>query len=155
MEIKKCSHCKIFHPIDEFKFRPKRTHRFTQCYSCQKKLNAERYRKFKQSDPFHHRCVYIASAARREKLPFDLTREYLKSIWTGECAISGVSIALHGCRNTDNHSELDRIIPGLGYVKGNVVWLSRRFNRIKGGASLEELEQVVSFLKERLKKEYA
>jgi hypothetical protein len=45
----------------------------------------------------------------------------------------------------DASPELDRIVPSLGYVKGNVLVVSRRANRIKTDATVEELQQVASF----------
>lgn len=35
-----------------------------------------------------------------------------------------------------------------GYVKGNVHWISRRANRIKSDATVEELEKIISYMKD-------
>lgn len=35
--------------------------------------------------------------------------------------------------------HLDRIIPGLGYTKGNVIWVSRLANQIKSNATPGEI----------------
>lgn len=43
----------------------------------------------------------------------------------------------------DNSPSLDRIIPELGYVKGNIQVISFRANRIKCNASLEEIKTLV------------
>lgn len=43
--------------------------------------------------------------------------------------------------------SLDRIIPELGYVKGNVQVISYRANAIKWDSSLEELEKIVAYLR--------
>ncbi len=51
----------------------------------------------------------------------------------------------------DNCPSLDRLIPSKGYVKGNVVVLSMRANRIKSDATIEELELLVAFLKTKIK----
>lgn len=42
--------------------------------------------------------------------------------------------------------SLDKIIPALGYVPGNVMVISRRANAIKHDATLEELQTLVSNL---------
>jgi hypothetical protein len=55
-----------------------------------------------------------------------------KMIWGGETGV-------------ETSPSLDKIIPEKGYVKGNVVWVSRRANRIKSDASLKELEQLYKF----------
>lgn len=44
--------------------------------------------------------------------------------------------------------QLDRIEPAKGYVEGNVVWLSRRANNIKGNATRKELEAVLKWIRE-------
>ena len=41
--------------------------------------------------------------------------------------------------------SLDRIIPELGYVKGNVVIVSFKVNRVKNNSSLEELTKITNF----------
>ena len=43
--------------------------------------------------------------------------------------------------------SLDRIIPELGYVPGNVQVISNRANRIKYNATLEELEAVTDYVR--------
>ena len=42
---------------------------------------------------------------------------------------------------------IDKLIPSLGYTKGNVWVISRRANMIKSDATLEELELLVGNLK--------
>jgi hypothetical protein len=116
-------------------------------------VNRLRYHKLKETTPFRHKCFYIKSAARREQLSFDLTPDYLEDIWTGTCAISGQPIHLYNHRNDEWHAELDRTIPDKGYTQGNVAWTSRKFNRFKGNATIEELQQVIDYLS-RIRKEY-
>lgn len=43
--------------------------------------------------------------------------------------------------------SLDRIDPHKGYVKGNVAIICFRANRLKANATLEELEQLVNYIK--------
>lgn len=51
-------------------------------------------------------------------------------------------------KNKEAVAELDRLIPDKGYVKGNVHWISRRANRIKSDATVEELEKIISYMKD-------
>jgi hypothetical protein len=47
----------------------------------------------------------------------------------------------------DDTPSLDRLIPELGYVKGNVAFISYKANRIKSNATLPEVEAVVAWMK--------
>ena len=46
----------------------------------------------------------------------------------------------------DSRPELDRIIPELGYIKGNVRVVCSRANRIKSDASLKELQAIINYM---------
>lgn len=85
-------------------------------------------------------------------IPWDLDEEYLKSIWVDVCPVLGFPLIngshLIGNDRPDNLAELDRLIPAKGYIKGNVRWISRRANRIKSDASVEELEKIVAYMKD-------
>lgn len=52
-----------------------------------------------------------------------------------------------GRTRPDNIPTLDRIIPALGYVKGNVRVISMRANRLKSDATAEELEAIVRYIR--------
>lgn len=64
------------------------------------------------------------------------------------CPVLGIRLQI-GDRRFGASPSVDRILPALGYVKGNVVVCSQRANRIKNDASLEELRAVVAFLESR------
>ena len=51
-----------------------------------------------------------------------------------------------GTGKNDNAPSLDRIIPSLGYVKGNVIVISWRANHLKRDATPEELKLVAEWL---------
>lgn len=70
----------------------------------------------------------VAMAKNRAKakdLPFNITKNYMVKLWKeqdGKCAFSGKELVLEageGRVNPDAPS-IDRILPELGYVKGNV-----------------------------------
>jgi hypothetical protein len=60
------------------------------------------------------------------------------------CPVLGIE---WGTKQWVNSPSLDRIIPALGYVPGNVRVVSARANNLKKDASLAELEAVVNDLK--------
>jgi hypothetical protein len=46
---------------------------------------------------------------------------------------------------TPSSPSLDRIVPSLGYVPGNVVVVSWKVNRIKCDASVDDLRKIADF----------
>lgn len=79
----------------------------------------------------------IIYSANKRGLEFDLTIDYLWDLFVKQdkkCALSKVDIELHrhtkhGKRNT---ASLDRIDSTQGYVEGNVQWLHKDVNNMKG-----------------------
>lgn len=61
-----------------------------------------------------------------------------------ECPVLG--IPLDG-RDQDHRPSLERIDNTKGYVKGNVIVVSYRANKLKNNATIEELERLVAFYK--------
>lgn len=83
--------------------------------------------------------------AAKAGVPFGITRADI--VIPSHCPVLGVELVRRigrkgGC---DSSPSLDRIIPDLGYVPGNIVVVSRRANRIKTDATVEELEAVADF----------
>lgn len=105
-----------------------------------------RYNTFRTNSYFKLRALQMKRKAKEKSLAFDLDAEYLESIWTGICPISQYLIFTDLPKEHDSHAELDRIIPSRGYVKGNVAWIERKYNRIKGQATIQELKEVISWL---------
>jgi len=81
--------------------------------------------------------------AKKRGLPFDLTPDDVSI--PEKCPVLGIPLSRGVGVRTDNSPSLDRIIPSLGYVKGNVIVVSMRANRIKNDATLEELRTIAAF----------
>lgn len=79
--------------------------------------------------------------ATKHNLPFNLTVEDI--VIPTHCPVLGIKLE-SGSHRT--RPELDRIIPKLGYVKGNVCVISGRANRIKYNATVDELQAVASYI---------
>ena len=143
-----CRSCEKDKPIDSFPVRKDRSgRRRPYCSECANNAQRARYNSHKKNSPFLHRCTRAKSRASRLKVPFDLTPEYLESIWTGICPVMNVPIDLHTNRKDELAAELDRFNPELGYTQGNVAWLSRKANRIKNNTSVELLERLLEWMK--------
>ena len=96
-------------------------------------------------------AAYRSSRSRAKKrgIPFNLDKEYLKSIWTDTCPILGIRF-VQGRRGEraglDNSPSLDRIDPAAGYIKGNVCFISNRANCIKNCGSIEEHKKIIEYM---------
>jgi hypothetical protein len=91
------------------------------------------------------------SRAAREKVPFSLSLQDLIDIATDECPIFhtpfvwGIS-GLGKGRTRPDSPTLDRILPHLGYIKGNVAFLSYRANRIKDNGTMQEHYDIADWI---------
>jgi hypothetical protein len=78
--------------------------------------------------------------ASERKIPFDLTEEYVAALSIPDlCPILGIPLDPDADKEDANSVQLDRIKPQLGYVQGNVRWVSRRGNSVKGNYTALEL----------------
>ena len=116
-------------------------------------IKSQRLEQSKAYRPNNRISLARNSAKQRAKqgnLSFELETEYLKSIFPndGLCPVFKIPLEWGGDSNErDNSPSLDRIVPELGYVEGNVVWISNRANILKRDATWEELQQVAEWLK--------
>jgi len=87
----------------------------------------------------------------RLKVPFLITPDYLQEIWTGYCPIYHTPLSLPATSGVSyqDRPQLDRLYPALGYIEGNVAWLSHRANRLKSDASALELMRLGLWLLEQ------
>ena len=83
--------------------------------------------------------------AKKRGLPFDLTIEELEV--PEKCPVLGLDLKVGSSSSRDISPSLDRIVPELGYVKGNIRVISLRANRLKSDASIEELEAILKYMK--------
>lgn len=91
----------------------------------------------------------IRNARRRAQkagVPFDLSRDDFDI--PARCPVLGVPLVPHSGRKSggwDYSPSLDRILPSFGYVRGNVIVVSRKANSIKHTANPRELRLVAEF----------
>lgn len=89
----------------------------------------------------------VKSSAKKQNLPFDLTLDDI--VVPTHCPVFGIPLEFGKTSDEstwrDNSPSLDRIVPDKGYVKGNVIVVSYRVNRIKNDSSMDELRAVADF----------
>ena len=101
-----------------------------------------------------HLRAYLNNArarAKRDKVPFNLTIEYLETIAADECPIFhskfvwGAS-GLGKGKTRDDTPQLDKIIPELGYVVGNVAFISGKANKMKDNGTMQEHYDIADWI---------
>ena len=101
---------------------------------------------------FRKKILTILGAARNRakerNLAFDLDIEYLISIFPQDnlCPVLGFEFSMTpGAGLVPNSPSIDRIVPALGYTKGNVIWVSHLANTIKSNATPDQIKKVAEF----------
>lgn len=155
--VKKCSKCYCELPVDNFSLKhdakKKRGYRASSCKGCNKNSQRLRYESHKRTNPFLHKATRIKSRASSLKVPYNLDRDYLESIWTGFCPVFNKAIFINEDRGNPWCAELDRLRPELGYVKDNVRFLSRKANSYKSDMTLEEAKKIYVWMEKEYAKE--
>ena len=87
------------------------------------------------------------SVCEKQGVPFDITVEDLAP-YPLTCPVlrTPINWMVTGSSGNDSPS-IDRLVPDLGYIKGNVRLISHRANRMKGDASVHDLERILEYLK--------
>lgn len=148
MEQKICNKCLII--TDDFierkeKYRQGKYRNI--CRNCTNESQRNNYRVNKNKDPFTCRMRQLKKKCKEKT---NLTAEFLKGIWDGKCAISGMKIKFYSSDDALRHedaAELDKFDPQKGYNKGNVSWVSRKYNGKKQNSTINELEILLEWMK--------
>lgn len=83
--------------------------------------------------------------AKQRGIEFNLTPSDLYPL-PERCPVLDIPLNYDDTRGgTDNAMSIDRVDPALGYVKGNIVLVSQRANRIKNDATVDELLKIAAF----------
>ncbi len=170
--MKVCTICLIEKPLDAFlKDKSAKGGYRNQCKACLRLRNKEVWdkrkegynkamRKFRLTWKGVTQTSLTAAKGRSNKtgIPFDLTLDYLRLLAEQQeykCALTGKPMIPKGGWDTPS---LDKIDPNLGYVKGNVQWVTKRANTFKSNLSVEQLLDMCKLCLERsetIRKEYA
>jgi hypothetical protein len=107
-----------------------------QCQVCLDK-GAKRRRDLQKQHPAYWMYANSKRRAQEFNLPFTIS---LSDIELPEyCPVLGIKLEHGAGKIQDASPTLDRIVPELGYVCGNIIVMSRRANRLKNNATLSEL----------------
>lgn len=142
-----CSKCNIITYTHNFlMMRPnkKYPYRLSYCNSCRRK----QLLKNQNSDPLKVlRDCFLRLKLRTKKynIPFDLDYDYFKTIYNiqqGICFYSNEKMDLiRGIGSNKKSLTTDKVIPELGYIKGNIVFCTKKYNTVKNDLSLLEIKE--------------
>lgn len=114
-----------------------------------KRKNKEWREKKRIEDRFRFVWYAAKRRAKDNSVPFTISKQDIIDIFPadGRCPMLGIPLHFNNKSSKDDSPSLDRIIPELGYIPGNILLISYRANRIKNDSTIEELEKILSFLK--------
>lgn len=137
---KVCAKCNLLKEYSDFTTdnRTKDGKR-SECTVCSRKMKKMSYRR----DPRQHLLRGCKKRSKDSGVPFSLTKEDIEI--PDFCPILGLPLSIADDRATDTSPSVDRIVPNLGYIPGNIHVISYRANRIKNDSTLEELQKIVSY----------
>lgn len=83
--------------------------------------------------------------AKQQGVPFDLTVDDIHI--PAFCPVLGVKLerSAGGSSGGDNSPSLDKIVPERGYVRGNVIVISNKANRMKSNGTFDEMRRLAEF----------
>lgn len=159
-----CKRCKVDKPLngrgrcgacEEYVKKYYKEHRLQEIARAQKSnqnKTREEHNLYKRGlnrrNPLSICLQQAKQRAKKLNLPFNIKLEDLELPTV--CPVLGISMQVNTGHCKENSYSLDRIIPELGYVKGNVAIISYKANTIKNNASIDELEKVLLWLKSKL-----
>jgi hypothetical protein len=82
--------------------------------------------------------------ANKHNIPFDITVKDV--VIPTHCPVLGIPLFFTERKATDNTPSLDRIVPALGYIKGNIAVISHRANRLKQDSTVEDVLKLLAWL---------
>ena len=169
-EKQRCIACFEIRELGEFAFRKDNQKYRNECKECKKeeckewgKENRQYTREYirarnknnpglftrqkhnrKIKNPIKYLLVKARYNAKICGVPFSLIESDLT--YPEFCPALGIKLEHGFGRVGDTSPTLDRMIPKLGYVKGNVFILSHRANTLKTDATPDEIRKIVNYL---------
>lgn len=93
--------------------------------------------------PIHYVLQRLRSRAKERGLQFDLSPEDIHI--PSRCPVFGIEFVPLGSKRCDASPSVDRIDNSKGYVRGNVLVVSYRANRMKADATMADLQRLIDF----------
>jgi hypothetical protein len=153
----RASHCKACRKIEHVRYYSVNKHKvtaYTSWYSANnRELCNARLARWRTKNPALSLLQSARARARHYGISFNLTIDDITL--PKLCPVLGLELNYEygtKARFSPNSPSIDRIVPSLGYTKGNVEVISWRANAIKTNATPEELKMVGDYYSPLIKK---
>lgn len=93
---------------------------------------------------FNDTLSTIKAKSIKKGIPFGVTIDDL--VFNSHCPVLGIELDYFNNVVSDNSPSIDKIIPKLGYIKGNVEVISMKANRIKSNGSIDEILKIAEYI---------
>ena len=100
---------------------------------------------------FTFRVSKLRDKAKNKEIDFNINSKYLSKIWPEDGKCPALKIKMKKGQSNGggsyNSPSIDRIVPELGYIKGNIHWVSKLANNIMSSATPDQVIQVGEYFK--------
>lgn len=146
---RKCTKCKELKAFSEFYKRNSGYKGFAS--SCKQCALPEQVARYRNSSTEERLYKSAKQRATKDDTPFTISVEDIEV--PTHCPVLGIPLKHNEGTLGPDSPSLDKVIPELGYIPGNIAVLSHRANLIKDKYSYEELHAVVKWMEDFLRKE--
>jgi uncharacterized protein YlaI len=142
----RCVICRGEFPIDNLATRTKngRAYKIPRCEECKDLTDKSRI-EYSATSFVARRLITIKARSKATNTPFGIDTPYVMSLYDnqkGQCFYTDKVLRTRLGHGYDRESlSLDRVIPNIGYEKGNLVLCTRKANMVKNDLSLEEVRE--------------
>lgn len=143
-----CNVCNVEKNLSQFSLLDKtRTTSIERKITCKKCSAAIRERERRNKDWKHNACKILLSnakqRAKKSNIEFTLTKDDINIPDT--CPVFGFPLKREGRETWMYAPSIDRIDNTKGYIKENIIIVSRRANILKKDATLDELRKLANY----------
>jgi hypothetical protein len=132
--------------------------RFVSTYTCVEcsRVNlyqTERDRYRSTENTLMYQLRQRKNSAIKHGIPFDITLDQIEQ--PEFCPVLGIKLnyawgGQNGHLRDPAKATIDKVVPELGYVPGNVFVISWIANKLKSDMTLNELEKIMNYMKEKI-----
>lgn len=128
------------------------------CKKCSELQRSDKRTELKVVDPKGFKANILCMGTRKRAnhlgIPFDLTKEFILSILPDRCPVFNTPLKYDNTKMSDDSPSLDKFLPELGYVIGNVRIISNKANALKRNGTTEDIRKLLVWM-EKTEKEVA